>query len=324
MNEKYYNYNDLEQMQEKAKKIDSESDKKNFLREMNPLEQKMALFSTKRPYDIINYLNSFDYKETNMMLNELTNEEILQLLELFTAEDKKNFYSTFSNSMLVNKFIANDKQAFTHVDELDLERKIELLDSSKKDTQEASKEIYNSLSVDEKELVEDKITTLEGSLAIENIIQTSENNVENDLIVEAEKLQEPEIVKEELQQEEQQESKEKEKPKDVQEEQLQEMNEFLKSRLEHYKKENPEFETIDINNPNLFISLSDKLKEFVINDFNLIKKEQKNKLDQQDLLQEFQKSKENCEIEIINSIKPEELETKEEVVNEEQGFVKTL
>lgn len=330
MNQKYYNYNDLAQMQEKAKKIDYESDKKSFLKAMNPLEQKMALFFSRRPYDIINYLDSLNNNETNIMLNEMTNEEISKLLEQFTSEDKNNFYSTFSNSNLVNKFIANDKQAFTHVDELDLERKIELLDSSKVATKKATEEIYNSLSSKEKVAVEDKITSTEGSLVVDNVIESSEDNLEN-VVVEEQELQETKNDEQELQEiknEEQEEKPEEKKEeqeevqKEVQKEQSKEINNFLKNRLEQYKKQNQKFKDIDITNPNIFSLLSDELKEIVTNDFNSLTEEQKNKLNrEEDLLNEFQKSKEDCESEIINNAKKVELESKEEVVND---FVKTL
>lgn len=329
MSEKYYDYNDLNQMKEKAKKIDYEPDKRNFLKSMNPLEQKMALFFSTRPYDIINYLDSLNYKETNMMLNELKNEEICKLLEQFTSEDKKNFYSTFSNSILVNRFIANDKQAFNHVDDLELERKIELLDSSKVSTQKATEKIYDSLSNEEKVEVETKITSIEGSLMVDNVKDDSENNLES--IVEKEqdtletRVEEKELPEEK--QEEKQEEKEAEK-EEVQDEKFKEINKFLKAKLEQYRQQNPKFKDLDITNPNLFSLLSDELKEIVTNDFNLFIEEQKNKLNnqekQEDLLKEFQKSKEDCESEIINNAKTVELESKEEVVNEQSDYVKTI
>ena len=331
MGEKYYNYSDLQQMQEKAQKIDYEMDKKNFLSKMNPLEQKMALFYSKKPYDIISYLDSLNYKETNEMLNELTTEEIVKLLEQFTAEDKRNFYSTFSNSTLVNKFIANDKQAFNHVDVLDLERKIELLDSSKVSTTQATEKIYESLSSEEKVEVEAKITSIEGSLVVDKVIESSEDNLENTVVEEQElqetKIEEKEPPKEEIREEkelpkEEEKQEEKELPKEeVQDEKFKEINDFFKTRLEQYKMQNPNFKNIDITNPNLFSSLSDELKEIVINDFNSLTEEQKNKLNKENLLNEFQKSKEDCESEIINNAKKVELESKEEVVND---FVKTL
>ena len=335
MNEKYYNYNDLEQMQEKAKKIDSEPDKKNFLKTLTPLEQKMALFYSKRPYDIINYLDTLNSKETNIMLNELNDEEISKLLEQFTAEDKKSFYRTFSNSILVNKFISNDKQAFTHVDELDLERKIELLDSSKVATEKATEKIYDSLSTDEKKEVETKITSTEGSLVVDKVIESDENNLENTMeeVLEEQdvKLQQQEEQNEETQEEkseekEQQENQEEQK-EEIQEEKFKEINNFLKSRLEYYKQQNPKFNDIDIATPNLFDSLSEELKEIVNNDFNLLTNEQKDKLnnteDKENLLNEFQKSKEDCESEIINNIKQINKVNEEELTNE-QSYVKTI
>ena len=333
MDEKYYNYNDLAQMQERARKIDYEPDKKNFLKTLNPLEQKMALFYSKRPYDIINYLDTLNSKETNLMLNELNNEEISKLLEQFTAEDKKNFYSTFSNSVLVNRFISNDKQAFTHVDELDLERKIELLDSSKVATEKATEKIYDSLSTDEKKEVETKITSTEGSLVVDKVIESDENNLENTMEevqeVQDAKLHQPEDQPEEIQEEEVQE-KEKEQPeeqKEEKQEEFKELDNFLKIKLEYYKQQNSKFNDIDITNPNLFDSLSEELKEIVNNDFNSLTDEQKDKLnnmeDKENLLNEFQKSKEDCEAEIINNIKQINQVNEEELSNK-QSYVKTL
>lgn len=336
MSEKYYNYNDLQQMQEKAKRIDYESDKKSFLRTMNTLEQKMALFYSRRPYDIIIYLDSLNYKETNKMLNELTNGEISKLLEQFTAEDKRNFYSNFSNSVLVNKFIANDRQAFSHVDELNLERKIELLDSSKVSTQKATKEIYDTLSEKEKEVVEDKITSPEGSLVVDNVIEASENTSEKPIVeVEEIKSNEQEIQKEEVQEEIEEKEEEKQnqeqeiQKEEVEEEKFNKINDFLKLKLEQYKQQNPKFKDIDINNPKLFNSLSDELKQIVTNDFNLLTEEQKEKLnnneeEQKELLNEFQKSKEDCETELINNVKQNKMEEQQEVINEKSSYVKTL
>lgn len=334
MSEKYYNYNDLEQMQEKAKKIDYETDKKNFLRTMSPLEQKMALFYSRRPYDIINYLDSLNYKETNMMLNELTNEEISKLLEQFTAEDKKNFYSTFSNSVLVNKFIANDKQAFTHIDDLNLERKIELLDSSKVSTKKATEEIYDSLSSEEKIEVESKITSTEGSLMVDNLMEIEENQLENGLLEEIPSEQtlvnEQELQNEEFEekiQEEREERKEEkqEKKEEIQAEKFKDINNFLKIRFEQYKQQNPKFKDVDQANPDLFNSLSDELKEIVTNDFNMLTLEQKEEIkNADDILSRFKKSKEVCETEIINRMMNEEIKIQEEMINEPNEHVKTI
>lgn len=334
MSEKYYNYNDLEQMKEKAKKIDYEPDKKSFLRTMNPLEQKMALFFSRRPYDIINYLGDLNNKDTNMMLNELTNEEISKLLEQFTAEDKRNFYSNFSNSVLVNRFIANDKQAFNHVDELDLERKIELLDSSKVSTTKATETIYDSLSTNEKAEVESKITSIEGSIVIDNVIEPNENNLENnveeteelDVVKENEQKIQLEEIKEEKEQLKEEKVEEKEKIEEkIQENKLKEINNFLKVKLEQYKQQNAKFNDINIDNPELFNSLSEELKEIVVNDFDLFIKEGENKSKQpEDILNEFQNSKEEYEKELINSVLNEKVNLQVEEVQEQHSYAKTL
>lgn len=329
MSEKYYNYNDLEQMKEKAKKIDYEPDKKSFLRAMNPLEQKMALFYSRKPYDIINYLGDLNNKDTDMMLDELTNEEISKLLEQFTAEDKEHFYSNFSNSILVNKFIANDKQAFNHVDKLDLERKIELLDSSKVSTTKATETIYDSLSTNEKVEVESKITSTEGSIVIDNIIEYNENNLENNV----EAIEELDIVKEneqkiqpeEIEDEKEQKEEKVEEKEEFKEDKFKQINEFLKVKMEQYKQQNPKFKDINLDNPDLFNSLSDDLKEIVVNDFDLFVKYKKNKIKQpEDILNEFQKSKEECESELINNVVEKQQNLQVEEVVERTSYEKVL
>jgi len=340
MSEKYYNYNDLQQMQENAKRFDYEIDKKSFLKSMNPLEQKMVLFYSKRPYDVFNYLDSLNNEQTNIMLSELTNEEISKLIDQFTAEDKKSFYSSFSNTILVNRFIANDKNSFVHIDELDLERKIELLDSSKVNTQVATQEIYNTLTTQEKQKVETKITSTEGSLVVDNVIDNSkldsEDEITEDMEMQEFKLNEQELRNEEFKDENQKETNQKEKQPEEQElqneefkqEKSTEINDFLKSKLREYKEKNPKFNNLDISVSNLFDALSDELKAIVINDFNLFLEEQKNKLSnkesQQDVLNEFQKSKEDCETEIINNVKQIQLQNQEEIINEQFNNVKTL
>lgn len=270
MNNRYYDYNDLNRMQEKTKKIDFEPDKKNFLKSMTPLEQKMALFYSSRPYEIINYLDCLNYEETNLMLSELNNEEISKLLERFNAEDKRNFYSTFSNSALVNKFISNDKNAFNHVDKLDFERKIELLDSSKVSTTKATEEIYDSLSVEEKKEVETKITSTEGSLVVDNVIENSAKDLENTILEEIES-EKPQLNNQEERQHEEQQPQE-------------ENQEEHKKELQEQKEEK-------------------------------IEDQQEEKIEDQNLLNEFQKSKEDCEIEIIASIKQNLLENNQQITN---------
>lgn len=167
--EKDYSYDELLQLQEHAKKYNYETDKKDFLRKVNPQEQKIILLSSQNPYEVLNYLDEIDLEESRDMLNRLTDKEILKMLELFSAENKKMFYATFSQTSLVNRFIVLDKRANDHITNLDLDRKIELLDSSNLSTVEASYKVYESVSPDDRLEVMESITTLDGSVALNRI-----------------------------------------------------------------------------------------------------------------------------------------------------------
>lgn len=177
-----YGYEELQSMREHAKKYDSENDKKTFLKQVSPIEQKMILLSSKRPYDVLVYLDELNLKSTKVMLEQLRDEEIMNLLLLFSPEDKKRFYSTFSQPFVVNRFIEFDKKAFTHISDLDLDRKVELLDSSNMTTIDATKKVYESISSNEEKLeISNNLTTASGAVAFDVVsgLDGVETNIEN-------------------------------------------------------------------------------------------------------------------------------------------------
>lgn len=316
MNQNYYSYEDIIKMQEHAKKYSGESDKRNFLKEVSIVEQKMVLLSNQRPYEVLIYLDSLNNKETNKMLNELTNEEISNIILLFTDDDKKNFYSNFSQTSLVNRFIAMDKNAFQHIEHLELDRKIELLDSSKSYTENASKKLYESISEDDKQYVSDSLTTAEASVVLDNVSSDFELNNEISNIEEKQEefenkemlIEKPEPAQKEQPQEQQ---VLEENPKLDNE--LKEMNDFLKTKLQHYIENDPRFKDLDINNPKLYESLTPELRDVVDNDFNQLKNENKNpvlaensddkNIEDQEKLNSFNELKSACENEVIEQVK---------------------
>lgn len=276
-NEKEISYDVLKLIQEHAKKYDESVDKKEFLKNVSAYEQKLILLNSKAPYDVLNYLDELDLKSSRLILSELTYEEISKILELFTAEDKKQFYTTFSDLSLVNQFIVYDKTSSNYIEDLSIDRKVKLLDSSDSNTVLASTKIYESIPVDQRELVYQSISTGDGISALnEATTKVQENTLEN---VETEQVEVTEVEKdsektnEEV--EKQTEELEKEEIKDNDLENAK--NEFFKSRLQYYKENISGFENLDINDINLYFSLSPQLKEIVDRDFELMNQEKQNK-----------------------------------------------
>ena len=245
--EKSVDYSVLKQINEHALKYDSSPDKKEFLKNICAYEQKLILHNSKRPYDVLSYLNELDLESSRLVLSELNTFEIKKIIDLFTSEDKKSFYNNFSDLYLVNQFIKNDENSVNYVDNLTFDRKIELIDSVKNETKQATEKIYKTMSEEEKNIASDKITTVEASNAlnyVENSVEV-DSNLDDvfideqsdtiDLKPENEKLNnENTLVNEEL---------------------LEDVNEFkdefLKSNLQFLKQNYKEFENIDVDKYNL-------------------------------------------------------------------------
>lgn len=265
--EKDYNYDELLQLQEHARKYNYETDKKEFLKKVNPQEQRIILLSSQNPYEVLNYLDEIDLEESRYMLNQLTQEEILKMLDLFSTEDKKMFYATFSQTSLVNRFIALDKKATNHISNLELDRKIELLDSSNLSTVEASYKVYESISPDDRLEVIESITTLDGSVAL-NSIEDDVNDLSQiqDISYENSETKSDKPLEEKI-------DPEKIEQKELNEKSLEEiqhieiMNQFFKLNIQYYMEKFPELKNLDVSDENLYQSVSPELKLIIDNDF---------------------------------------------------------
>lgn len=152
-NEKEIDYNTLRLIQKHSQLYFSSNDKKEFLKNVCAYEQKLILLQSQNPCEVLMFLAEIDTISTNMVIEELTNEEIIDLLEKFSAEDKKSFYSRFPNLAIVNRFILKDENSSEHVKDLSFERKSELLDTTKEETMPSATTIYQSLTTEEKQEV---------------------------------------------------------------------------------------------------------------------------------------------------------------------------
>lgn len=183
---KEVDYQILKQIEENAKKYEQASDKKNFLKNVSAYEQKVILLNSERPYDVLMYLDELDLKSSRLVINELSQEEISKILDLFTSEDKKNFYKHFSDLSLVNEFIKYDNNSPEHIESLSFERKIDILESTKEETIEASSKVYESMSSVEQEKAIETITEAEASNVLSDVannesISSEQNNLNNDI-----------------------------------------------------------------------------------------------------------------------------------------------
>lgn len=174
------NYETHIKLLEHAKKYDYVSDKKAFLRSVSPYEQRLVLLTSKNPYEVLVYLDELDLKLTRQILNRLTYDEISNVLRLFSSEDKKSFYAHFSDLELVNKFIQQDQNAEKHIENLDFERKVELIDSSNINTVEATEIIYDSMNEKEQDNVSNYITDSDAVSALSKVEDNNENQVSNE------------------------------------------------------------------------------------------------------------------------------------------------
>jgi len=251
-NENEISYEYLNRIKEHAKNYDYSPNKKEFLRSVSPYEQKLILLTCKKPYDALIFLNELNLKETKEILNELNYEEIHQILERFSLEDKRSFYENFSYLNLVNDFITHDKDATEIIEPLTNERKIDLLNSSDKSTIEASSKIYESIPEDQRDIVAESVTTLNGSAALSEAVSLEEThesqelqeniateNLDSNLInqeQQIEELQEEQDNKDEQQKQENQE--EQEKQEEIEEQNKQDKQEKPEKQEELEIKEN--------------------------------------------------------------------------------------
>ena len=200
INKNEFSYEDLKLMEEHAKKYDMVSDKKNFLKSITPYEQKLVLLHTTDPYEVLNYLDELDLKNSRIILSNLEYHEISKIIGLLNSDDKKRFYATFSDLDLVNKFIAYDKNASDHIENLTLDRKVEILNSTDSKTEEAATKIYDSINEEDKEVVVESVSSVEAKVALDNVVSSDEsheiNNEETNIKEEA-REQEKEEEKEE-------------------------------------------------------------------------------------------------------------------------------
>ena len=185
-NQNFIDYETMKKIHEHALLYESAYDKKDFLRNISPYEQKIILMNSSKPYDILEYLDELDLKGTRLLLEELSFDEIKHIINLFSSEDKKKFYATFSDLALVNQFITHDKNSSEHVENLSFERKVDLMDSSDKETEVATSVIYESMAVDERVTASEKLTDADASYTLEstNVYSDTQEQVETNEEVE--------------------------------------------------------------------------------------------------------------------------------------------
>lgn len=324
--EENYSYEAINQMREHAKNYDYVSDKKAFLKNASTYEQKIILFESHDPYEVLTYLDELDLKETRIMLEELNDKEVSKLLELFSAEDKKKFYENFSQSSIVTHFIERDRRARDHIRDLGLDRKIELLDASDLSTMAASRKIYRSIDNEDRIEVKEHITSVDAELALNRISSYEKLDISEsqDLSEKSESYQKTDMLlkeNENLKQEQQQENIKfnTSKPKDINLENQQfllELNSFFNERLQYYKENVPGFENIELENLDLYKSLSPELQKQIMDDFNLWKNQNK-KLDVN------KEEKESVETKLEENSNLEQLESTESESIDENNTIET-
>lgn len=338
--EKEINYDEIKQMEEHAKGYEVAADKKDFLRNISAYEQKIILLNSKNPYEVLNYLDELDLKNSRQILNELSFDEIKQILELFTSEDKQNFYKNFSDLTLVNQFIVHDKSSSNYIKDLSFDRKVNLIDSSNKETVMASAKIYETMPKEERSIVSEVVTTANSISTLSEATDYVESNEASNETAESEtntnesneldnsnenKLMELEEINKEILEEVKEE---------ILEENLEE-NQEAKEENQEAKEENQEAKeeilegNHQIENPNI--------EEYVVDEINL---NSKNEIDNKDsvvnniddssniwlnktILEDFEVAKQQAEQIEIEKIKQNITSTNKEL-DMQQEHVKTL
>lgn len=325
--ENEFNNQELIQIQNHSKLYEVESDKKEFLKKITPYEQKLILLNSSKPAEVLNYLDELNMENTKILLSELNSEEITRMLERFSSEDKQIFYKYFNDLELVNKFIKYDDNAKDHVKDLDFERKIEILDSSKQETIAATLKVYDSMSTQEQIKIEENLTNADSSVALETVSldfieenSIEENFNENNNVLE-QPIKEVEQQEEEILIEENNKENQEQNDKNNDDEALQQKNEFYKKRLEYYIENIPQFKNAEKDSIIEYEVLSSELRSIVDNDFDSVLANNKvdldNAIDVVDLFHESVKQQEM--IEIDNIIKCVNQNSIEEPVLESQN-----
>lgn len=185
-------YEYLKRLEEHSKLYDFVPDKKSFLRSIIPYEQKLVLLNSSDPYEVLNYLDELDNKATRKILNELTYDEIKKVISLFNSEDKKAFYSHYSDLDLVNQFIVHDKNASEYIDDLTFNRKVDLIDSSNSKTIEATSKVYETMSEEQQDIVSDFVTESSAVSNLSTVEAQAENNSIEEVVEENNSLEQVE------------------------------------------------------------------------------------------------------------------------------------
>ena len=338
--EKSINYDEIKQMEEHAKKYEDAFDKKDFLRNISAYEQKIILLNSQHPYEVLNYLDELDLKNSRQILSELNFDEIKNILELFTAEDKKDFYKSFSDLSLVNQFIVQDKASSNYIKDLSFDRKVDLIDSSNKETVMASAKIYETMPEEERIVVAESVTTSNSISTLSEAAGYVESNEINSDVVkldsttnesnELDNLNENELMKvEETNKEIIEEVKDELMDKMLKSEQLEEQQENKKEELTPEEKQLQVGETEELTPEERNLNITAKIdnNDSLISDIESSSFETPNEV----TLEQFQSVKqqtEQNEIEKIKQsiIKPSIEQNIEESVEQvkEQEPVKTL
>lgn len=268
----------MKKIKEHANLYNNAYDKKSFLKNVSIFEQKIILMNSSNPYEVLNFLDELDLKSSRLLLEELSYDEINHIISLFSSEDKKRFYASFSDLSLVNQFIIQDKNAPQHIEDLSFERKVDLIDSTYKDTEKATSVLYESMPFEERISASEKITDIDAVQALESTAIYNETQQQETLNDELQQPEQTEIVQEKSEEENQEEM--------LQEEEKEEKDQQPKEQKEEKEqKEQQQAETI-----------IDKLEEEPIVEENVTELEEE-PIEEKDLtiLEQFQQEKTRCE-----------------------------
>ena len=277
----------MKKIREHANLYDSSYDKKEFLKNVSVHEQKIILMNSSKPYEVLNYLDELDLKSSRLLLEELNYDEIKHIISLFSAEDKKRFYATFSDLSLVNQFISQDKNSHVYVQNLSFDRKLDLIDSSDKQTEVATSVIYESMPYEERVSAAEKVTDVNASYTLESTAVY--NETQETLSNEEQQTTETEQVQGKQVQQEEQKEQVQEQPEPEQEEKTE--KEEKKEEAKQEEKEHPE-----------------EAEEELVNEeqsdiANLSSSQEVTQESALDVLEQFQEERNKCEKqEIINLI----------------------